>query len=283
MKKTMLIFAMVVSAMLFVTSCGHNVSQLGMGSAFRLGSGEFSLSYYDGLFLNSVNRENMRFEAEIDSTVGASYDPVTSSFKGIKSISVETGPQLNGYAVDVAKENPAAIEAYYEALKAYYESRNQAPQNPLISEEKSKEATLSISEVIKKAIEKAKSIVDGRESEKGETSVFSCDGNCEYTDLTGNSDIAYQLSIAMKLLEYEGDTHHFDDTDERYRATLEHFISELIAYQSRGHKNTPLRVKYVTVEDKVITKLMYAYFPKDEPSHEVTCPSCIFMDDEDAD
>jgi len=44
-----------------------------------------------------------------------------------------------------------------------------------------------------------------------------------------------------------------------------------------------LRVKYVTVDDKVITRLMYAYFPKDEPSREVDCPSCVPMLDEDSD
>ena len=276
-------FLALVALVILCAGCGHNVSQLGMGSAFRLGSGEFSLSYTDGLFLNSVNRENMRFEAEIDSTVGASYDPVTGSFKGIKSIAVETGPQLNGYAVDIAKGNPEAIAAYYEALKAYYQSRNQTPAKPLISEEKSKEATKSISEIIKEAIAKARSIVDGREAEKGAESVFVCDGDCDYADLTGNASIDYQLSIAMKLLEYDGDQRHFETTEERYRTTLEHFITELVAYRARRHKNTPLRVKRVKVEDKVIADLMYAYFPKDEPSHEVDCPSCVFMDDEDAD
>ena len=145
------VFVIVLAGLsIMLCSCGHNVSQLGMGSAFRLGSGEFSLSYYDGLFLNSVNRENMRFSAEIDSTVGASYDPVTGTFKGIKSISVETGPQLNGYSVDVAKENPEALSAYYDALKSYYQTRNQ-PES-LISDDKSNEATKGISEVIKETL-----------------------------------------------------------------------------------------------------------------------------------
>ena len=265
-------------------SCvSHNVSQLGMGSAFRIGSGEFSLAYYDGLFLNSVNRENMCITAEIDSTVGASYDPVTGTFKGIKSFSIETGPQVTGYLADLAKESPEAVASYYDALKAYYQAKGKAPAQPLISEEKSKSATLSVSEVIKNAIEKAKNLVSIREAEKGEESVFVCDGDCDYSDLTGNADIGYQLSIAMKLLEYDGDQKHFASTDERYRTTLEHFITELVAYRSRGHKNTPLRVKRVKVEGKTITDLMYAYFPKDEPSHDVECPSCVFMDDADAD
>lgn len=282
MKKVLSICA-IAGLLALVASCGHNVSQIGLGSSFRLGSGEFSLAYSDGLFLNSVNRENMSFTAELDSTVGAAYDPVTGTYKGIKSITVETGPQITGYTADLAKASPEAVAAYYTALAAYYQAKGKAPATPKISDEKSKAATLSIADVIKTAIKTAKGIVDGREDEKGETAIFSCDGNCDYADLTGNPDIAYQLSIAMKLLEYDGDQKRFPDTDERYRTTIEHFITELIAYRARGHKNTPLRVKYVTVEDKVITKLMYAYFPKDEPAREVTCPSCIFMDDNDAD
>lgn len=139
--------------------CAHNVHQLGAGSEFRVGSGEFSLSYKDGLFLNSVNRENTKITAEIDSTVGASYDPVTGSFKGIKSITIETGPQFNGYTVDAAKESPDTVAAYYDALKAYYQSKT--PDQPLISDDKSKAATSGVSEIIKEAIDKAKSAVSG--------------------------------------------------------------------------------------------------------------------------
>lgn len=160
---------------ILLCGCGHNASHLGLGSAFRLGSGEFSLSYYDGLFLSSVNRENMCITAEIDSTVGASYDPVTGSFKGIKSISIETGPQLNGYSVDVAKENPEALSAYYNALKSYYQSRNQAPQNPLISEEKSKEATKGISEVIKETLKQTCDKTDDDGDDDEEEILAPCD------------------------------------------------------------------------------------------------------------
>ena len=282
MKKVLSLCA-IAGLLALLASCGHNVSQIGLGSAFRLGSGEFSLSYSDGLFLNSVNRENMSFTAELDSTVGAAYDPVTGTYKGIKAITVETGPQITGYTADLAKQSPAAVEAYYTALAAYYQSKGKAPAAPKISDEKSKAATLSIADVIKTAIKTAKGIVDGREEEKGEEAVFVCNGDCEYTDLTGNADIAYQLSIAMKLLEYDGDQRKFASTDERYRTTLEHFITELVAYRARNHKATPLRIKRVKVEGKVITDLMYAYFPKDEPAHDVECPSCVFMDDADAD
>lgn len=168
-----------ICTILFLTAlcagCGHNVHQLGMGSSFRLGSGEFSLAYNDGLFLNSVNRENMRFSAEIDSTVGASYDPATGSFKGIKSITVETGPQLTGYTAEVAKASPEAVSAYYDALRAYYQSGAEKPVQPLISDSKSKEASKSVSDIIKDALKMAKA-TDGE---------AASDPDVEYPDNDG--------------------------------------------------------------------------------------------------
>ena len=278
--------AMLLAALVLATSgCGHNMGIVGLGTGFRVGGAEYGVSYGEGLFGTFVARDGVFFKAELDSTQGFTYDPASNTYKGIKSVEYSVAPQINGYAVEFAKENPEVAKSYYDAMVKYYETRKDAGavQKPLISDEKSKEASKSISAVIKDALAKAKSIVDGRSSEKGEAAVFSCDGDCEYADLTGNASIEYQLSIATKLLEYDGDQKTFPDTDERYKTTLEHFISELVYYRGRGHVNTPLRVKYATVEDGVITKLMYAYFPKDEPAREVTCPSCVFLDDEDAD
>ena len=176
-----IVTVMLIGVLFIVMSsgCSHNVSHLGMGSAFRLGSGEFSLSYYDGMFLSSVNRENMRFCAEIDSTVGASYDPVTGSFKGIKSVEVETGPQITGYTADLAKQSPEAVSAYYDALKAYYQSKT--PPQPLISDEKSKEASESVSDILKAAIEKAAGAVsEGEKPADNADNADDCaDGSCD--------------------------------------------------------------------------------------------------------
>lgn len=170
-----------ICTILFLTvlcaGCGHNVHQLGMGSSFRLGSGEFSLAYNDGLFLNSVNRENMRFSAEIDSTVGASYDPATGSFKGIKSICVETGPQLTGYTAEVAKASPEAVAAYYDALRAYYKSGAEKPVQPLVSDEKSAAASMSVADILKSLAPKAKAA-------EGEAEASS-DPDVEYPDNDG--------------------------------------------------------------------------------------------------
>ena len=289
MKKTFFAVAL-FSMALMLTDCGHNVAQLSAGSALRLGSGEFSLSYTDGLFLNSVNRENTIITAEIDSTVGASYDPVTGTFKGIKGITIETGPQLTGYTVDAAKQSPEAVAAYYDALKAYYESKAGKPAQPLISDEKSKAATKSVTDVIKAAIEKAKAIIDedGESADQGgeggeEDSDFRCDGNCNYDDLTGNASISWQLSVALKLLSFDGYQRKFPSSDEYYQVAMEHFVSQLVSLRSLGKKTTPLRIKYVTVENKVVTRLMFAYIPKQGTPSDVECPNCWFVNPDDAD
>ena len=280
--RNLIIVAFVAVFAMLMAGCSHNTEQLGIGSAFRVGSGDAGMWYGDGLFLNNVSRENIRFESEIDSTNGFSYDPKTNSYKGIKSISLEVGPQLGGYAKELGEKNPEALKAYYDALAKYYEFRVRQGELPsssksTISDDKSKEATTSIADTIRKAIDKAKNIINKKVADEGEEAVFQCNGNCEYNDLTGNSDIEYQLSIAMKLLTYNGYNHKFESTGETYTNTLEHFITQLVQYRALGNKTTPLRVKYVTVKDGDITRLMYIHFNEDGTTEDVDCPSCIAL------
>ena len=280
--RNLISFAFVAVFAMLMAGCSHNTQQLGIGTAYRVGSGDAGMWYGDGLFLNNVSRENIRFESEIDSTNGFSYDPKTNSYKGIKSISLEVGPQLGGYAKELGEKNPEALKAYYDASAKYYEFRVRQGELPsssksTISDEKSKEATVSIATTIREAIDKAKSIISKRETDGGEGAVFQCDGNCEYSDLTGNSDIEYQLSIAMKLLSYDGHANKFKSTGETYTQTLEHFITQLVQYRALGNKTTPMRVKHVTVREGVITRLMYIYFKDDGTTFDVECPSCVVM------
>ena len=231
------------------------------------------------MFGTFVTKDGIRFKAELDSTTGFSYDPSTNSYKGIRSVEYSLPPQITGYAVDFAKENPEVAKAYYEALVKYYDVKKDdaSSKAPLISDEKSESSSSNIADIIKKAIDKAKSIVSNKEADEGEGAVFQCNGNCEYDDLTGNSDIEYQLSIAMKLLSYNGYDNKFESTGEYYTQTLEHFITQLVQYRALGNKTTPMRVKHVTVKDGVITRLMYIYFKDDGTTFDVDCPSCVTM------
>ena len=267
-----------VFAML-MAGCSHNVGMVGIGTGFRAGGGEYGINYGEGLFGTFVTKDGIKFKAELDSTTGFSYDPSTNSYKGIRSVEYSLPPQITGYAVDFAKDNPEVAKAYYEALSKYYDVRKEdvSSNAPLISDEKSKEATTSIADTIREAIDKARSIISRKEADGGEGAVFQCDGNCEYSDLTGNSDIEYQLSIAMRLLSYDGHASKFKSTGETYTQTLEHFVTQLVQYRALGNRTTPLRVKCVTVRDGVITRLMYICFKDDGTTFDVECPSCVVM------
>ena len=268
-----------VFAMLLMAGCGHNVSTIGIGTGFRAGGSGYGINYGEGLFGTFVTKDGIRFKAELDSTTGFSYDPTTNSYKGIRSVEYSLPPQITGYAVDFAKDNPEVAKAYYEALSRYYDVRKEdvSSNAPLISDDKSKEATVSIADTIREAIDKAKSIIGRKEADGGEGAVFQCDGNCEYNDLTGNSDIEYQLSIAMRLLSYDGYSQKFESTGETYTQTLEKFVTQLVQYRALGNRTTPLRVKHVTVREGVITRLMYIYFKDDGTTFDVECPSCVVM------
>ena len=267
-----------VFAML-MAGCSHNVGMVGIGTGFRAGGGEYGINYGEGLFGTFVTKDGIKFKAELDSTTGFSYDPSTNSYKGIRSVEYSLPPQITGYAVDFAKDNPEVAKAYYEALSKYYDVRKEdvSSNAPLISDDKSKEATVSIADTIREAIDKARSIISRKEADEGEKAVFQCNGNCEYSDLTGNSDIEYQLSIAMRLLSYDGYANKFRSTGETYTQTLEHFITQLVQYRALGNRTTPLRVKCVTVKEGVITRLMYICFKDDGTTFDVECPSCVVM------
>ena len=267
-----------VFAML-MAGCSHNVGMVGIGTGFRAGGGEYGINYGEGLFGTFVTKDGIKFKAELDSTTGFSYDPTTNSYKGIRSVEYSLPPQITGYAVDFAKDNPEVAKAYYEALSKYYDVRKEdvSSNAPLISDDKSKEATVSIADTIREAIDKARSIISRKEADEGEKAVFQCNGNCEYSDLTGNSDIEYQLSIAMRLLSYDGYANKFKSTGETYTQSLQHFITQLVQYRALGNRTTPLRVKHVTVRDGVITRLMYICFKDDGTTFDVECPSCVVM------
>ena len=113
---------------MLMTGCSHNVGTLGIGTGFRTGGGEYGINYTEGLFGTFVTKDGIKFRAELDSTTGISYDPSTNSYKGIRAVEYSLPPQITGYAVDFAKENPEVAKAYYEALMKYYGCDKQATE-----------------------------------------------------------------------------------------------------------------------------------------------------------
>lgn len=128
------IHMLVGSVTLLITGCSHNVGTLGIGTGFRAG-GVDGINYGEGLFGTFVTKDGIKFRAELDSTTGISYDPSTNSYKGIRSIEYSLPPQITGYAVDFARENPEVAEAYYEALMRYY-GVDKPKEEPLAEAEK---------------------------------------------------------------------------------------------------------------------------------------------------
>lgn len=120
MKIRAFVIALAIAGACLLTSCSHNVSTIGFGTGFRAGSSEYGINYGEGLFGTFVTKDGIRFKAELDSTTGFSYDPITNSYKGIRSIEYSLPPQITGYAVDFANENPDVAKAYYDALVKYY-------------------------------------------------------------------------------------------------------------------------------------------------------------------
>ena len=125
---------------MLITGCSHNVGTLGIGTGFRTGGGEYGINYTEGLFGTFVTKDGIKFRAELDSTNGFSYDPSTNSYKGIRAVEYSLPPQITGYAVDFAKENPEVAKAYYEALMKYYGCDKQ------VAEDKQEPVTESESE-----------------------------------------------------------------------------------------------------------------------------------------
>ena len=119
---------------LLMTGCSHNVGTLGIGTGFRTGGGEYGINYTEGLFGTFVTKDGIKFRAELDSTTGISYDPSTNSYKGIRAVEYSLPPQITGYAVDFAKENPEVAKAYYEALMKYYGCDKQATEEKPVTE-----------------------------------------------------------------------------------------------------------------------------------------------------
>ena len=171
MKKVSLAFIVVATALL-LSSCGHNISNIGFGTGWRVGNGEYGFAYGEGLMGTFVTKDGVKFKAEIDSNTGLTYDPTSHTYKGIKSVEYSLPPQITGYAVDFAKENPEVAKLYYDALIKFYETQKEiatSPESkPLISDDKSKTAAQATVEIIKAVIEKYQKEKEAAEPAKEE-------------------------------------------------------------------------------------------------------------------
>lgn len=119
------VIVLVVTVMLFglllLCGCSHNVGGFTIGTRTQAGIDPqnitANISHTDGLNVIDVSRENSEWEIEIDDESGVTVDKKTGNIKGIKKIRRKVGPQVTGYLVDLAKQNPELAKQYLSGFK----------------------------------------------------------------------------------------------------------------------------------------------------------------------
>ena len=97
------------------------------------------------------------------------------------------------------------------------------------------------------------------------------------TDVDGNNNIEYQLTLAYKLLKANGKKYAFKETGKTYEVSLKQFIVKLLEEKSKGLEETKLCIKRATVKDGVVTDLMFSVLQEDGSRIDETCPSCYIV------
>ena len=52
---------MLMAIAIMLSSCGHNLGLVGIGTGWRVGNGEYGLSYGDGIFGTFVTKDGVQF------------------------------------------------------------------------------------------------------------------------------------------------------------------------------------------------------------------------------
>lgn len=95
---------------LLLVSCSHNQGTVILGKGFLAGAE--GLKYFNGVALLDNSRENSEWGIEIDDEDGITVQD--GNIKGIKKIERKIGKQVTGYLVDLAEEDPEAVNKYLE-------------------------------------------------------------------------------------------------------------------------------------------------------------------------
>lgn len=119
--RTAIIVGATSTLVMLVCGCSHNVGGFTIGTRTNAGidpqNMTANISHTDGLNVIDVSRENSEWEIEIDNETGVTVDKNTGNIKGIKKIRRKVGPQVTGYLVDLAKQNPELAKQYLLGIK----------------------------------------------------------------------------------------------------------------------------------------------------------------------
>ena len=123
--RRILITFFVSCAIAFLAGCGHNTDLIFSGFSAKVGIDSQNnymptVSIIDGLQISDISRENSGWIVEVDSTTGISISK-DGTIKGVKSFRRFIGPQMNGYLVDLSKNDPQLAIEYIKASQYFWQ------------------------------------------------------------------------------------------------------------------------------------------------------------------
>ena len=115
--KRSIICVLSLALAVLATGCSHNAAVLQFGKVFKVGGNDYGfVNYINGISIVGVCRENTTLEIEVDDEAGMSYDQNSHSLKGVRKITFAVGPQITGYACDMAKVSPETVTEYFKGV-----------------------------------------------------------------------------------------------------------------------------------------------------------------------
>lgn len=127
-KRTLIFVFLNLSALFFLTGCGHNAVVFGKGFGLRAGfdpehmSADVSFIYGEQLTLAA--RDNI--EIELVSDVEGGQEQATADVKTGSKLKIKIGQQVNGYFVDAVKAGAAASDLI--SINGNYPPGNEAAE-----------------------------------------------------------------------------------------------------------------------------------------------------------
>lgn len=272
-----IILTIIAAITLFAAGCtkvSHNANLVGVGKVFKVGAGDYGITYVNGLVGIQAVRENT--EMVVETNDGDSFANPASAVKGLRSIRFRTGPQVTGYLVDLSEKNADAATQYVRAMPkmntAQWDAKQDKPIETKLSNTKTSDGSSSSIDIdkIKDAAKEAIGKLNGK---------TGIDGDGEYKDLDKDDTIAAQRKLANALLKFDDDGRKFDDTGETYSQTLKDFITRLDKLEKAKQTKTLMRLKSATVKDGKLTAVLYTILDTaNNVDKETTCPSCWGLD-----
>lgn len=271
-----IILTIIATITLFIAGCSHNANFVASGKVFKIGTEAAGLLYVNGLVAVNGTRENSESVIEAGDDDGLSGAPTVDA-KTIRTIRFRTGPQLTGYAVDIAKKDPAAIEEYVKIMpelnKAAWDSKETLEGKSTTRKDGEKTSTSDYIEMLRA---KLASISGGASM----PTLSEIKGDGDYRELYKDNSIEAQAALTAELLKYADDTTKMEGTGETLKDTLVGYAGRLAQLKAKGVKEAKtITLGRATIKDGKLTALMYRCREDDGTYRDEECPTCFPLED----